>query len=224
MRRVDFNYLKVLLVFGTFIFLGLDLGAEQYALRSDAYQVKLNLMDTRISIRAKDAPVLEVLRDIGTQSDVFFAFDDQLAEQVAPLNLDVKNKKLQGVLEELSAIYGLKDTTIGTVTDLDGSYSITVPNEEAVLIFSFIGFVTQEEVVGNRSVINITLSTDLSSLDEVVVVGFGSQKKESIVGAMTSINPSELKIPSSNLTTSLAGRVAGLVSYQTSGEPGADNA
>lgn len=118
----------------------------------------------------------------------------------------------------------IKDTTIGTVTDLDGNYQITVPNDEAVLLFSFIGLASQEEVVGNRTVINVLLTSDLSGLDEVVVVGFGTQKKESVVGAMSSINPSELKIPASNLTTALAGRVSGLIAYQTSGEPGADNA
>lgn len=118
----------------------------------------------------------------------------------------------------------IKDTTIGTVTDLDGQYTIVVPNDDAVLIFSFIGLATQEEVVGNRSVINIQLVSDMSGLDEVVVVGFGTQKKESVVGSMSSIKPSELKIPASNLTTALAGRVAGLVAYQTSGEPGRDNA
>lgn len=118
----------------------------------------------------------------------------------------------------------IKDTTIGTVTDIDGNYSLTVPNDDAVLIFSFIGLTTQEEVVGNRTVVNVQLVSDMSGLDEVVVVGFGTQKKESVVGSMSSINPSELKIPASNLTTALAGRVAGLVAYQTSGEPGRDNA
>src|SRR5690606_21575280 len=75
-----------------------------------------------------------------------------------------------------------------------------------------------------RSVINILLVSDMSGLDEVVVVGFGTQKQESVVGSMSSIKPSELKIPASNLTTALAGRVAGLVAYQTSGEPGRDSA
>lgn len=118
----------------------------------------------------------------------------------------------------------IKGTTKGTVTELDGTFRITVPNDEATLVISFIGYLTQEVVVGNSSIINITLSTDVASLDEVVVVGFGTQKKESIVGSISSVNPSELKIPSSNLTTALAGRVPGLVSYQTSGEPGANNA
>jgi len=118
----------------------------------------------------------------------------------------------------------IKGTTIGTITDIDGNFSLSVPNDAATLVFSFIGMTSQEEVVGTRSVINVTLTSALSGLDEVVVVGFGTQKKESVVGSMSSITPSELKIPASNLTTALAGRVAGLVAYQTSGEPGKDNA
>jgi TonB-linked SusC/RagA family outer membrane protein len=118
----------------------------------------------------------------------------------------------------------VKNTNIGTVTDINGNYTITLPDENNILIFSFIGYVKQEVEVGGRTVLNVVLSADVTALDEVVVVGFGTQKKESVVGAMTSIKPSELKVPSSNLTTALAGRVSGLVSYQTSGEPGADNA
>jgi TonB-linked SusC/RagA family outer membrane protein len=78
--------------------------------------------------------------------------------------------------------------------------------------------------VGSRRVIPVTLSESSESLDEVVVVAFGKQKKESIIGAITTIAPKELKVPSSNLTTALAGRVAGVISYQRSGEPGQDNA
>ncbi|WP_339707594.1 TonB-dependent receptor [Algoriphagus aquimarinus] len=118
----------------------------------------------------------------------------------------------------------IKNTTIGTVTNLEGEYTLTVPNDAAVIVFSFIGLTKHEEEVGNRTIINVQLTYDTSGLDEVVVVGFGTQKKESVVGAMSSIKPSELKIPASNLTTALAGRVAGLVAYQTSGEPGKDNA
>lgn len=118
----------------------------------------------------------------------------------------------------------VKGSQIGTVTDVEGNYNINVPNADAVLVFSFIGYVTQEQAVGDRTVLNVVLSADVTSLDEVVVVGFGTQKRESVVGAMSSVKPSELKIPASNLTTALAGRISGLISYQTSGEPGADNA
>ncbi|AWW33312.1 SusC/RagA family TonB-linked outer membrane protein [Echinicola strongylocentroti] len=118
----------------------------------------------------------------------------------------------------------LKGTDVVTVTNIDGEFSISVPDNNAVLIFSFVGYQTTEVPVGTQTDITVKLEENLEGLEEVVVVGFGTQKKESVVGAMSTINPSELKIPSSNLTTALAGRVSGMVSYQTSGEPGADNA
>ncbi len=117
----------------------------------------------------------------------------------------------------------VKGTTRGAQTDFDGNYSINASAGE-VLVFSFVGMKTIEITVGNNSTVNLNMEEDSAALDEVVIVGFGSQKKESVVGAISSVKPSELKIPSSNLTTALAGRVSGIVSYQTSGEPGADNA
>jgi hypothetical protein len=73
-------------------------------------------------------------------------------------------------------------------------------------------------------IINVTLVSDVGALDEVAVVGFGTQKKASMVSSITTINPKELKGPTSNLTTMMQGRVAGMIAYQRSGEPGADNA
>ena len=86
------------------------------------------------------------------------------------------------------------------------------------------GFTDQEIVVGTNKVINVQLEPTADALDEVVIVSFGTQKKQSVVSSITTIKPSELKIPSSNLTTALAGRVSGLISYQRSGEPGQNNA
>jgi TonB-linked SusC/RagA family outer membrane protein len=118
----------------------------------------------------------------------------------------------------------VKGTTRGTTTDVDGKFQIDVANTEAILVLSFVGYVPQEIVVGNKTDFQIELIVDNKALKELVVVGFGTQKKESVVGAMSSVVPSELKIPASNLTTALGGRIAGLVAYQTSGEPGKDNA
>ncbi|WP_025764445.1 SusC/RagA family TonB-linked outer membrane protein [Dyadobacter tibetensis] len=118
----------------------------------------------------------------------------------------------------------VKGTTLGVNTDAEGKYRITVPSNRDTLIFSAVGYITQEVVMGNKSVIDIQLQTDEKALDEVVVVGFGTIKKDAVVGAMTSVKPGDLKVPASNLTTALAGRVSGLISYQTSGEPGANNA
>jgi len=117
-----------------------------------------------------------------------------------------------------------KGTTNGTQTDFDGNYSIKVSNANAILIISYVGYTPQEVPVKGKTNISISLQLDASALDEVVVMGFGSQKKESVVGSVATIKPSELKIPSSNLTTALAGRLSGVVAYQTSGEPGQNNA
>ena len=117
----------------------------------------------------------------------------------------------------------IKGTQSGTQTDFDGNFVIAA-NEGDILTFSFIGMQTQEVTVGKEKVITLVLKVDAEALEEVVVVSFGKQKKESVVASITTIKPSELKVPSSNLTTALAGRVSGLISYQRSGEPGQDNA
>jgi len=93
-----------------------------------------------------------------------------------------------------------------------------------ILIVSFIGMEPQEITYKGEKFLNIVLEPKADVLDEVTVVAFAKQKKESVVSAITTVKPAELKIPSSNLTTAFAGRVAGLISYQTSGEPGKDNA
>ncbi len=112
----------------------------------------------------------------------------------------------------------------GTSTDMSGKYILDVPDGNVTLIFSIIGYVTQEISVKGKEVINVSMKSSPNSLNDVVVVGFGTQKRTEVVGAITTINPGELKVPSSNLTTALAGRLSGVIAYQRSGEPGADNA
>jgi len=113
---------------------------------------------------------------------------------------------------------------IGTTTDLNGKYILSVPDEKAVLVFSMVGFDNQEFAVKGKEVINVLMKRASNSLNDVVVVAYGKQKKRDIVGSVTTISPEELKVPSSNLTTALAGRLAGIIAYQTTGEPGQDNA
>ena len=117
----------------------------------------------------------------------------------------------------------VKGTKTGTSTDIKGNYSIPAP-VGSILVFSYVGFVSQEIIVKGKKEINVRLEADTKGLGEVVVVAFGTKKKTDMVGSVTSVNPSELKVPSSNLTTALAGRIAGMISYQRSGEPGQDNA
>ena len=121
------------------------------------------------------------------------------------------------------AFIAVEGSTRGVSTDVDGTYSIDASATEQ-LTFSFIGMEPQTILVGDQKIINVILKDKKNELDEVTVVAFAKQKKESVVASVTTINPTELKVPSSNLTTAFAGRIAGLISYQRTGEPGQDNA
>lgn len=118
----------------------------------------------------------------------------------------------------------IKNSNVAVSTGSDGKYFVEVPNEDAVLVYSIVGYETQEISVRGRSLINVQLIESSTAIDETVVVAFGTQRKQDLIGSVTTVNPSELKVPSSNLTTALAGRVAGIIAYQRSGEPGQDNA
>lgn len=113
--------------------------------------------------------------------------------------------------------------TKGAVTDKDGHFTIDAKATDK-LLFSFVGMESQTISVANQTTINVVLTPKADALDEVTVVAFGTQKKESVVSSITTLNPKDLRVPSSNLTTALAGRLSGLIAYQRSGEPGMDNA
>ena len=117
----------------------------------------------------------------------------------------------------------VKGTTTGVITAPDGSFSAISVSEKGVLEVSYLGYVQQDVEVRGKTTLLVQLQP-LDEMEEVVVTAFSTQKKESIVASIETISPKDLHVPSSNLTTALAGRVAGLISYQRSGEPGADNA
>ena len=134
-------------------------------------------------------------------------------------NVKDKDGNLSGVTVQVKGIQRL-----GTQTDQNGNYIIDLNARPATIVFSNVGYLTKEVVVNNEKELNITLLVDSSTLEEVVVVGFGTQRKTEVVGSVTSVRPKDLKIPASNLTAAFAGNVAGMIAYQRSGEPGADNA
>lgn len=117
----------------------------------------------------------------------------------------------------------VEKSTRGVITDIDGTFTISVSPSDK-LVFSFLGMETQVVEVGSKTYFNIELKQATSELDEVTIVAFGKQKKESVIGSISTVNPKDLKVPSSNLTTALAGNMAGVIAYQRSGEPGQDNA
>ncbi len=117
----------------------------------------------------------------------------------------------------------VKGTTTGTATDAIGNYSFQVPRHNATLVVSFIGYQTKEVAVNNQTTLNISLTPDAKALEEVVVVGYGTQKKETITGSVTSVKGAEVtKSPALNVANNLAGRLPGLTTVGSSGEPGND--
>ncbi|GEO22626.1 SusC/RagA family TonB-linked outer membrane protein [Cyclobacterium qasimii] len=119
----------------------------------------------------------------------------------------------------------VKGTVRGAVSDIDGKYKITLQPSDQTIIFSFVGFESKEVTISNQSTVDITLNPDMQSLSEVIVVGYGEQKKETITGSVATVKGADLvKSPAMNLSNSIAGRMSGVIAVNRSGEPGYDGA
>ncbi|MFA7584454.1 MAG: carboxypeptidase-like regulatory domain-containing protein, partial [Proteiniphilum sp.] len=141
----------------------------------------------------------------------------QSRREITGVVTDTQGEPLPGVTVQVVGRQG------GVITDADGNYSIQAATGEEVR-FQYVGMRALTSKVGTGSVMNVVMQEDVELLDEVTITAFATQKKESVVSSIETINPKELRVPSSNLTTALAGRLAGVISYQRSGEPGNDNA
>ncbi|MFN3852570.1 MAG: SusC/RagA family TonB-linked outer membrane protein [Spirosomataceae bacterium] len=149
---------------------------------------------------------------------VFAVFTNAIAQSIKGKISDEKGQPLPGV----SVL--VKGTNTGAVSDVDGSYSVAA-DKNATLVFTFIGYASKEEAVSGRSTINVSLEPDTKALNEVVVVGYGTQKKVTVTGAVAAVQGQKLiQSPAVDMTNSLAGRLPGLVVIQQSGEPGYDGA
>ncbi len=116
----------------------------------------------------------------------------------------------------------VKGTSLGTVTDIDGNYELIVPGEESILVFSSVGYVQEEVLVGNKTVIDIQMVPDITALEEIVVVGYGTMKKSYLTGSLASVSNEDFeKQPITRIDQALQGRAAGVAVTQTSGAPGA---
>ena len=118
-----------------------------------------------------------------------------------------------------------KGTTTGTVTDFDGKYSLNVSGADAILQFSYTGYTGQEVALNGRTTVDLTLESDVAQLEEIVVVGYGSQRKEDVTGSLSQVSGDDLIVaPTPNLSAGLAGKLSGVITLQTSGQPGFDDA
>ena len=134
---------------------------------------------------------------------------------------EIRGVVLDGKTSEpvIGAAVKVKGTTVGTTTNLDGEFILKASKGD-VLIISYLGYESKEISISHLKTYTVELSEATESLDEVVVTAFGvGQKKESLVGAVTQVRPAELKVPSSSLSTSFAGRLSGVIAVQRSGEP-----
>ena len=144
------------------------------------------------------------------------------------INLFAQSKVVSGTVTgpDREAIIGasvmVKGTTVGTVTDMDGKYTVKVPDGKSVLVFSYIGHEKQEINIGGKSIVDVELKSASQALDEVVVVGYGTQRKVSLVGSVGSVKSDDLiRTKSSTTATALVGKIPGITNRQTSGQPGA---
>ncbi|MEZ0485479.1 TonB-dependent receptor [Fibrella aquatica] len=194
----------------------------------------------KISFEAKNEPLFSVLKQILTplnlgyelagkqivikrvlapsviqqQSNATESLNEAKDTQVSGRVIDESGQGLPGVNVQI------KTTTRGTSTDVNGNYKLTVP-DNAVLVFSYIGFITQEVTVGNQSTVNLTLASDDKTLNEVVVVGYGTQRKRDVTGSVVSVTEATLKeVPAPNLLNQLKGRAAGVSIVSNGSTPG----
>ena len=204
------------------------------------FMYRTDLLDTskKVSVKVEKQSIEQILEQVLKGTSVVYEINDRQIvlkkglERSEEVPQQSRQKKLiQGLVKDdkgdviIGATIKVKGTTIGTTTNMDGLYNLSVPSENSILIVSYIGYATQEIKVGNRQNIIITLQEDAKNLEEVVVTAYGTgQKKASMVGSVQSIRPADLKVPASNLSTSFAGRLAGVIAVQRSGEPGADGA
>lgn len=204
------------------------------------YNSKLIDVDRKVSVRVKNAAISAVLEKLFKSENVEFEVKGsqiilspkEMYSQITAVAEAVQQQKkiITGTVVDAAGepIIGANivevGTTNGTVTDVDGKFSLSV-EPDATIRISYIGYLEQNINTAGRTNFNITLLEDTQALEEVVVVGYGVQKKETLTGSITTVKGAELiKTPTTNATHMLAGRLPGLTVVQRSGEPGADDA
>lgn len=191
-----------------------------------------SILDKRVSVVVMSETIDVILSRALENSGLTYKLNDrQVIISPAPVQkVNEKKIKINGKVmdDHNNPLPGvnilIKGTSHGTTTDIDGNYFIDVPDKNSVLVFQFVGFDSREVKVGSQININVNLQEIANGLDEVVVVGYGAQKKASVIGSITTLEPQKLQAGTSrSLTNNLAGQLAGVIAVQRSGETGYDN-
>ncbi len=200
-----------------------------------AFNSKLDILDKKIDVKAKDITVGNALQIVmlGTDYEVAISKNREIVlikkAPVSPENKNVANIEIRGtVVDGLtnepvpSANVFVKGTYIGTNTEVDGTFELTIPDDAEILVIQFIGYVTQEVPINGQTVFNITLMPDLVTFDDIIVVGYGTQQRTEVTGSIASIRTGDIQnIPVSSFENALQGRLAGVNVVEPTGEPGA---
>lgn len=174
--------------------------------------VRYQILDRQIVITPEKEPV--------SKPSPKLVVNDSEQDQKREIRGTVKDDKGAGIP---GASVMVKGTVIGVVTDIDGNYTFAIPASSKTLVFSFVGMKSQEIELTSESVINVTLKEENVGIDEVVVVGYGVQKKETVVGAITQVdNQSLMRSGTSNVTNAIAGKLSGVLTMQQTGQPGSE--
>ena len=204
---------------------------EQNAATRFGYQPQLIDSSRTVSLMVEDTPVINVLNMLFDSSVKFEEIGGMVIFKPAKSDIGILvavSGKVTDVVtgESLPGVnVVVKGTANGTGTDADGKYTLQVDNSDAVLVFTFIGYTTQEIPVNSQAILDVQLAPENKELQEVVVVGYGTQKKGSLTGSVSSVKGDELtKSPGASTINTLAGRLPGLISQQSSGQPGSDQA
>jgi TonB-linked SusC/RagA family outer membrane protein len=195
------------------------------------YKSDLVNPDQLVNIQASDASIEQVLADLFADKNIKCEILDNSLIVLLPKNSVLQQQKVTGTITDASTGEPLPGVNIliegtnqGVITDMSGNFSIEVPGPTSALVFSYVGYTTQRIEVGSQSIINISLALDITNLQEVVVVGYGTTRKTTATGAVSTAKGTDLiKSPATNLTNNLIGRLPGVVSVTRSGEPGQDN-
>ena len=187
----------------------------------------ISSLSKEVSVNMKNRDIKDILNQLFKDTDLGYQILNEKLIVVAP-KVILQQITVTGTVTDESGdpLPGVnvvvQGTGTGTVTDFNGSYTLQVPNENVNLVFSFVGFLTQEIAMGNRQKIDVILSEESSQIEEVVIVGYGTMLKRDITGAITSLSASDIEQNSGgDLNVALQGKVPGLQITTTSGEPGA---
>ncbi len=193
------------------------------------YNDILTNIDKQVALGSDKMKIDQVLNTLLSGTNLSFKILENNLIIISPTAL-LQQQKVMGVITD--AVSGeklvgvnivIEGTTTGTISNKDGAFSIDAPSNNIVLMFSFIGYNTERVTYSGQTSMDIKLVPDITALGEVVVIGYGTRKKETLTGAISKIDGKDMKLnPSPNLTSSLGGKIPGIVSVNYSGQPGED--